>query len=101
MGMLFFEVPITYSMRSEGLLSADQQQALMLEANNLINMNEPDWFEKFSKVARNLAGCSKSTWQQLIDETIAHSDIIRYVHLGNPESIIISSQAVVDALQDA
>ena len=88
---------IVMAMLSKKLVIEKDAHELMLNVNLLINTDKPDWFESLSREACNLADISPFEWQQIVEDVTAKSDVIRYVHLGNPETIIIASPDILKA----
>jgi hypothetical protein len=88
---------IVMAMLSKKLVTEKDARELILNVNFLINTDEPDWFEKLAKEACGLARVSLFEWQQIVEEVTAKSDVIRYVHLGNPETIIVTSPDILKA----
>jgi CHAT domain len=95
-----FTSDVALDLMSRGRVSAENARGLMLEANTLINRPEPDWFERFSANVRATVSFSDDEWQKFINEAIAGSDVIRYMHVGSPETVIISSRALFDSAHD-
>jgi len=88
---------IVMDMHSKKLLTEKEARKLTVDVGLWINTDEPDWFEKLASQACDLAHLSSPEWLQLVEEITAKSDVIRYVHLGNPESIIVTSPEIVEA----
>jgi hypothetical protein len=82
---------IVIAMASKKLVAEHDARQLIVNANLSICTDEPDWFESLASAVCDLAHISSSEWQRLVEEVTAKSDVIRYVHLGNPETIIVTS----------
>jgi hypothetical protein len=89
---------IIRSFREKAYFSSEQESDLLLETNMDLNPFRPDWYERLSE--RLIAACKISTavWEVSASEAIAGSDAIRYLHLGNPESIIVADERVTAKL---
>jgi hypothetical protein len=88
---------IVGAMLSKKLLTEDAARELISNMSLLINTDENDWFERLGEDARRRASFSPEDWQQFVNEVVAKSDVIRYVHLGSPETIIVTSRTIVEA----
>ncbi|MGY4298843.1 hypothetical protein ACVWXN_006938 [Bradyrhizobium sp. i1.4.4] len=88
---------IVGAMLSNKLLSEDAARELISNTSLLINTDENDWFDRLGEDARRRASYSLEDWQQFVNEVVAKSDVIRYLHLGSPESIIVTSRKIVEA----
>lgn len=72
------------------MLSMDKAKEIQYEANIDINFPpRPDWLERLGQRCRETGGFDETKWQAIFDDILAGSDVIRYVNLGNPESIIL------------
>ncbi|WP_428685042.1 hypothetical protein [Sphingopyxis sp.] len=71
--------------------------AMQIEANKDINPLRSDWYERFQD--RVFAACAmeRAAWDRQLADLIASSDAIRYVHLGNPEAIMVAAPDVAAA----
>ncbi len=67
---------------------------LLLETLKDLNPQKTDWYERFQE--RIFAACAmeRAAWDQQLADAIAASDAIRYIHLGNPEGIIVAGPQV-------
>ena len=88
---------IVTTMLSKRLLAEDAARELILKTNLLINTDENDWFERLGEEACRLASFSPHDWQPFVDEIVAKSDVIRYVHVGSPETIIVTTRKIMEA----
>lgn len=91
---------IVMSMLSRKLISEDSAKEVMESINLLINTDDDAWFARLGEEARRLSNLPQDEWRRFTDEAIAKSDVIRYVHLGSPETIILSSPEIVRAHQE-
>jgi hypothetical protein len=79
-----------------GLIPVKAAHDLQLQGNIAINRPDPDWIEAFAAEAQKVGGFSLEAWNAAFSEIVATSDAIRYVHVGNPESILITNQTVLN-----
>jgi len=77
-----------------GLLPTDRADEVQLGANLDINRPRPDWLERLGETCRTIGGFGETRWRTTFDDILAGSDVIRYVNLGNPESILIADERV-------
>lgn len=52
----------------------------------------PDWFERLRDRVIATGTVDLTGWDARMPGLIAASDAIRYLHLGNPEAILVSSR---------
>jgi hypothetical protein len=76
----------------------DRSAQLTLEAWRRIEAGESDWWEKTLEVLASETGWDAKQTKAASSRVIAASDTIRYVHVGQPETIIFSDQAIFDWL---
>ena len=68
--------------------------AMQLQANMDINNGEEKWFENLiDSVSRHRQEARQVTAEH-VQKVIASSEAIRYVQLGSPETILISSEQI-------
>lgn len=79
-----------------GLVRKAAAHDLQLHGNIAINTLDPDWISSFAAEAQRLGGLGPEVWGAAFTEIVAASDAIRYVHVGNPESILVTNHAVLD-----
>jgi hypothetical protein len=84
------------AMATAGLINSGNAPALQTTGNEAILRGAPDWFERFQSNLSAAAGFDADQWQRFFDDFLAASDAIRYVHIGNPETIIVTSQELVE-----
>lgn len=77
----------------KGYYSDAQYSEILLATNMDLNPYRSDWYERLADRLKEY-GVDNAEWQKSTLEFIAQSDAIRYVHLGNPESILISDDRV-------
>lgn len=63
--------------------------AAQLSANTAINQRSPDWHEKFLDKLSVLTGKSIDHLKRDIEQWASITDSMKYIQLGNPESIVI------------
>ncbi|HEY5722435.1 MAG TPA: CHAT domain-containing protein [Allosphingosinicella sp.] len=81
-----------------GQIPLENYRELRQEANVRINLGDFDWYEwQVAELAKR-CGLTAGEVESITGEAIAVSDAIRYVHMGNPESIAVGT---VEDLPDA
>lgn len=83
------------SIIAKGVIAPNEARVQQMRANNSILHGDPDWFERFRASLSKAAGFDAGQWRRFFDELLAASDAIRYVHVGNPESIVVTSRDLV------
>jgi hypothetical protein len=92
---------ICYGLKAKGLISKEQTEELQLSANIDLNPHRKDWLTRLASRCQEAGGFDQARWQTLFDDILAASDVIRYTHLGNPETIILSEPAVFERFYTA
>lgn len=80
-----------------GHLSPDQAETLLLESTLDLHPQRLDWFERLAERCRNAGGFDDIVWRKNFNDILAASDVIRYVQVGNPESILLADKPTIDA----
>ncbi|MDR3531306.1 MAG: CHAT domain-containing protein [Rhodopila sp.] len=75
-------------------LSGAKSIALRETVNMRIHMHDPDWWVLAKEDFKGVLGGGTADLAGLIAKTIAASDSIRYIHLGNPETIRLTSREI-------
>lgn len=65
--------------------------ATLLDLNPL----RADWYDRLAERVITSGTLDEERWERDVQDFIAGSDAIRYLHLGNPESILISGPKVL------
>ena len=78
-----------------GMIPPGRHRELHLQVNKDLNPLRPDWVERHRSRCCEVGGFSEESWTVVFDDTLATSDVIRYVHLGNPEAILLANDSVV------
>ena len=58
-----------------------------------------DWFEQLRERVIATGAIDLTEWDNRLPDLIAASDAIRYLHLGNPEALLVSSPQVMEAIE--
>lgn len=77
-----------------GMVPGDQARALQLQTNVDINTPRSDWLDRLGDRCREAGGFDQAQWDKTFADILAASDAIRYTHVGNPESLLISDERV-------
>lgn len=74
-----------------GLMGINQRQAsqVQLAANTAINFQRSDWYAAFEEELAKCVDRSIESVRDVISKHIGLTDAMKYVHLGNPEDIVI------------
>lgn len=83
-----------------GFYDQDAVNELMLETNKDLNPLRSDWFERLSERIIEATAIDEGEWQKRSADMIASSDAIRYLHVGNPESLLIADSRVLQDSQE-
>ncbi|PLT19467.1 hypothetical protein CXP34_05740 [Ralstonia mannitolilytica] len=75
-------------------LTADEVAAIQLAANTAINFQQADWYAIFEREVANRSGRSMDSVRDLISKHAGLTDAMKYVHLGNPEDVVIVQDAL-------
>lgn len=78
----------------QGFYNDAQASDLLLKTNMDLNPLNPDWYERLLDRVLTVCGLDKRVFSQTLDDIIASSDAIRYLHLGNPEAIMLANENV-------
>ena len=89
---------IIRGLETDGFFDDESSGRFMQAANVDLNPLLPDWFERLRDRVIESGSLDRNIWDKRVPDLIAGSDAIRYVHLGNPESIIVSSPEVRKAM---
>lgn len=85
---------IVRGLSTRGMIPEDSANNLQFQANQDLNPLRADWFERLGERCRAVGEFDEARWGVVFNEILAASDVIRYVHMGNPESILISDSRV-------
>jgi hypothetical protein len=77
----------------------DTRGELLLGTHKDLQLMRPDWFERLRDQVIATGAVDLSGWETRLPDLIAASDAIRYLHLGNPESILVSSPEVIKGIE--
>ncbi|MBW8299242.1 MAG: hypothetical protein K0M60_06545 [Hydrogenophaga sp.] len=88
-------------LKDRGLVTEVQAAELQRSANMDLNPHRKDWLHRLALRCQEVGGFDAVRWQVLYDDILAASDVIRYTHLGNPETIILSEPAMFERFYKA
>ncbi len=74
-----------------GGFDEETRSALLLATHKDLHPMRPDWFERLRDRVIATGAVDLTEWDTQMPGLIAASDAIRYLHLGNPEAILVSS----------
>ena len=86
--------------QAEGAFDNKLGSALLLDTNMDLTPLLPEWFERLRDRIISTGSVVRATWDVRVPDLIAASDAIRYLHLGNPEAILLSSPQVVAKIEE-
>lgn len=86
---------ILNAFRDKGCYTEETKSDLLLQTNQDLNPLNPSWYELM--IGRILNSCITlpKDFEREVADAIAASDAIRYLHLGNPEAIILADRKVM------
>ncbi|ATP19920.1 CHAT domain-containing protein [Sphingobium yanoikuyae] len=83
---------------ADGVFDDEIGSALLLETHKDLHPLHSEWFECLRDRVIATGAIDRPTWDNRVPDLIAGSDAIRYLHLGNPEAILLSSPEVAERL---
>ena len=83
------------------ILSRENYEYIHAQGNMAINTRRSDWFEFFTGLTAEHSSLSLDQVQQDFRTCIPTSDTIRYVHMGNPETILIDDPSTMELIEAA
>ena len=83
---------------NRGLLTRAQYEDLHLRGNVAINERRDDWFELVQDWTANLLSQPLDAVSQDFLSRIANSDTIRYIQMGDPETILVDDPSAAEKL---
>ena len=87
---------ICRGLRNRKILTEKQALEIQLAANWDINTLRGDWLPRLGKRCQKAGRFGNERWNVMYNDILAASDVIRYVHLGNPESITIADARILE-----
>ena len=79
-------------------VSEGQYQKIGTLANQWINQNRPDWFDRFCSLVTSELAIDTAIPRNLLGDDFELFDSLKYIQLGNPEDIlIVSSERITGA----
>lgn len=72
-----------------------------LEANVEINSGDELWFDKLIDRIAEFKQIDRSVAEKAVQKVVARSDAIRYVQLGNPETIVLAEDTLTERILTA
>lgn len=99
-GMLRMSLATEIISELAGEPGTDVYNELQGKANVEINGLDPRWFDRLIERLAVLRGLDVSAVRPLVLAAIAKSDTIRYTQLGNPETIVLSDELLIDNAKD-
>jgi hypothetical protein len=100
-GMLRMSLATEIIMATAGFPGSAAYNELQSEANIEINGHDSNWFANLVERIAKLRDLDIAAARLLVQKAIARSDAIRYTQLGNPETILLSDDSVVDRIMRA
>jgi hypothetical protein len=78
------------SFGSQGFYDEARRAELLLQTNMDLNPLRHDWYERLVERVSVACDSERTSFEKSLSDVVAGSDAIRYLHLGNPEAIIIA-----------
>jgi hypothetical protein len=95
-----FVTDIIRGFQSQGLYGVEKVSELLLATLLDLNPLRDDWFERLADRVMSAGKFARDKWDRDVADLIASSDAIRYLHLGNPESILITGPGVAHKMRE-
>jgi hypothetical protein len=76
-------------------MDEDTQVEVAQKASARMNLGEANWWEDLRADILEKTGWTEAETDEFLQRTISESDVIRYVHMGAPETIIITSADIL------
>lgn len=83
----------------DGRFGEEARSALLLATHKDLHPMRSDWFEQLRERVIATGAIDLTEWDNRLPDLIAASDAIRYLHLGNPEALLVSSPQVMEAIE--
>lgn len=83
----------------DGRFGEEARSALLLATHKDLHPMRSDWFEQLRERVIATGAIDLTEWDDRLPDLIAASDAIRYLHLGNPEALLVSSPQVMEAIE--
>jgi hypothetical protein len=84
-------------MERQGHFSHEVGRTIQYEANQDLNVRmRPDWVGRLARRCQEAAGFDQERWNAMFADIVGGSDVIRYVHVGNPETILLGDDAILE-----
>jgi hypothetical protein len=83
----------------DGRFGEEVRSALLLATHKDLHPMRSDWFEQLRERVIATGAIDLTEWDDRLPDLIAASDAIRYLHLGNPEALLVSSPQVMEAIE--
>ncbi|MFS3137043.1 hypothetical protein ACLRDC_17030 [Gluconacetobacter sacchari] len=83
----------------DGGFDEETRSALLLSTHKDLHPMCLDWFERLRDRVIATGAVDLAGWDTRVPDLIAASDAIRYLHLGNPEAIFVSSREVIERIE--
>lgn len=81
-----------------GALTQETAERLITTTSFKVTLGDRGWWETLKSDLARETGWASDQLDDHLQRQIACSDVVRYVHLGDPEAIIISERAILDTL---
>ena len=79
---------------AEGILSQENYEYIHMQGNTAINERRSDWFEFIISLVAERSSLSLDRVQGDFRIRVSSSDTIRYIHMGNPETILVGDPSI-------
>jgi hypothetical protein len=102
-GVLRMEIAtdVVRAFEEKGLYDSARARDLRLQANLDLNPLKPDWYERLKDRVSAACAMPRLVWERELADVIASSDSIRYIHVGNPEAIMVADDRTAGAALEA
>ncbi|MDP3746347.1 MAG: CHAT domain-containing protein [Phenylobacterium sp.] len=84
-----------------GHIANEAAPGLQFLGNELILRGQRDWFEQVVARYRAATGLGEVQWAAFFGDLLAGSEAVRYVQVGNPETIVVTTGELMDQVYGA
>jgi hypothetical protein len=85
------------TLERQGHFPHEVGRQIQLEANQDLNPRmHPDWLGRLGRRCQEAGGFDQERWNAMFGDIVGGSDVIRYVHVGNPETILLGDDAILE-----
>lgn len=85
------------TLEGQGYFPHEVGRTIQYEANRDLNPRmHPDWAERLGRRCQEAGNFDQAQWAAMFADIVGGSAVIRYVHVGNPETILLGDDAILE-----